>query len=412
MLTASRRASDRREKGPAAALPAREEEAELPLHGLSPAPRYTGATVETTTLRRGLPTATEAPALHGGTLDVALVLTHACNLACTYCYTGEKKRVRMPAEVARRGLAVALSTAAAAGARLQLTFFGGEPLLEHELLLSIAGEARERSESEGVPLLLQVTTNGTLLTAALVEQLAALRVHVAISLDGGPAQHDALRPMAGGGASWAAAHRGLALLLAQRERSPFDVIAVVDPRTVEALGEGVRTLLDEGVDALTLNLNFGAPWSDTALAQLESQLELVAALQLAWLRRGRWVRIQPLESALRSIAAVGRVAPPSCSAGVRRLAIAPSGRIYGCARAVGEDTGARALGHLDQGLPAPRALGPGCACASAEESGDPTVAGPAQLRHDHIVARVAERLATRLAAEYELVHIVERGHAP
>ncbi|MBX7079991.1 MAG: radical SAM protein [Nannocystaceae bacterium] len=368
--------------------------------------------METTTLRRGLPTVTDPDARRGGTLDVALVLTHACNLACAYCYTGEKKRVRMSTDVARRGLSAALSTAAAAGARLQLSFFGGEPLLEHELLLAIAAEARARSQAEGIALVQQVTTNGTLLTEALVEQLATHAVHVAISLDGGPAQHDALRPLAGGGASWPASHRGLELLLARRERTPFDVIAVVDPRTVDALGDGVRALLDEGVDALTLNINVGSPWSESELERLERQLELIAALQLAWLRRGRWVRIQPFEAALRSIASSGRVEPSSCSAGVRRLAIAPSGRIYGCARAVGEDTGARALGHLDEGLPAPRALGPGCACASAEESGDPTVAGPAQLRHDRIVAQVAARLAARLAAEYELIHIVERGAAP
>ena len=345
----------------------------------------------------------------GGALDVGLVLTHACNLACTYCYTGEKKRVRMSEAIAMRAVELAIDEAARKGAKLQLSFFGGEPLLEHELVLALAEHARAYSRGA---LVMQLTTNGTLLTEALVERLGALGVHLAISIDGTRAQQEAVRPLAGGGSSYDTTRRGLELLLAQRERFPFDVIAVVDPATVHLLGEGVRELLDLGVDALTLNTNYGGRWSDAQLDELDQQLELVAATMLAWLRRGRWVRIQPLESALRSFAELGRVTTMSCNAGARRLAVAPSGRIYGCSRAVGEDTGRGALGHLDLGLPAPHAVASGCACASAEETGDPKVAGPVQLRHDRSLAQLAERLAARIGSEYELIHVVERGPTP
>ncbi len=343
----------------------------------------------------------------GGLLDVGLVLTHACNLACTYCYTGEKKRVRMPAAVAMRTLELALMAAREADARLQLTFFGGEPLLEAELLLDVA--ARARALAEDVPLVMQATTNGTLLDEALVERLGALGVHLAISIDGTRAQHEAARPLAGGGSSWTATRRGLDLLLAQRERRPFDVIAVVDPGTVASLGDGVRELLDLGVEAITLNVHFGGVWGEPELASLEEQLEVVAALVVAWLRRGRWVRVQPLESALRSLLATGQVVVASCGAGARRLAVAPSGRIYGCCRAVGEDTGRGALGHLDAGLPGLHAGAAGCSCANAEETGDDRLAGAVQMRHDRAVERVGRRLATLIGSEHELLHIVERG---
>lgn len=346
----------------------------------------------------------------GRLLDVGLVLTHACNLACTYCYTGEKKRVRMPEAVAMRAVDLAIASARASRSKLQLTYFGGEPLLEAPLLLDVA--ARARSLADDVPLVMQMTTNGTLLDAALVERLGALGVHVAISIDGTKAQHEAARPLAGGGSSWETTRRGLDLLLAARERHGFDVVAVVDPGTVHLLGDGVRELLDLGVDAITLNANFGGVWGERELAVLEAQLEIVAALVVAWLRRGRWVRVQPLESALRSFTETGHVVTASCGAGSRRLAVAPSGRIYGCCRAVGEDTGKGALGHLDAGLPGPSEGCTGCACANAEETGDPRVAGAAQLRHDRAVERVALRLASLLSTEYELLHIVERGPSP
>jgi len=197
-----------------------------------------------TQLRAPAQRAAPAPVTGAHTLDVGLVLTHACNLACTYCYTGEKKRVRMPVDIATRALDFAFATATQSGARLQLSFFGGEPLLEHELLVALAEQARARSDALGCPLLMQMTTNGTLLTHDLVLRLGALGVHVALSLDGTRVQHEAVRPNAGGGSSYDATRRALQLLMDQRERWPFDVIAVVDPRTVDTLGAGVRELLD------------------------------------------------------------------------------------------------------------------------------------------------------------------------
>lgn len=352
------------------------------------------------------------PIVSAATLEVGLVLTHACNLACTYCYTGEKKRVRMSLDVATRALDFAFATAMGSGARLQLGFFGGEPLLEHELLVELAEHARARSAAVGCPLLMQVTTNGTLLTRDLVERLGSLGVHIALSLDGTRAQHEAVRPRIGGGSSYDATMRALRLLLDVRERWPFDVIAVVDPSTVHALGDGVRELLDLGVEALTLNMNWGGDWREPQLAAFERELEIVAAVFVAWLRRGRWVRIQPLESALRAFVRTGHIVATSCSAGTRRLAIAPSGRIYGCSRAVGEDTGRGAIGHLDRGISFTPVECDACSCAHAEETGDPGIPGPVQLRHDEVVDRVTRSVAALLGAEFELIHIVERGPSP
>jgi uncharacterized protein len=347
-----------------------------------------------------------------GTIELGLVLTHACNLACGYCYTGEKKRVRMPLDVARRALQFGFDTAARSGARLQLTFFGGEPLLELDRLLELAGLAREHSRTAGCGLVMQVTTNGTLLTAEAVRSLGELGVHIALSLDGTRAQHEAARPRKGGGSSYDATLRALHLLLEARDHAPFDVISVIDPGTVHALGDGVRELVDLGVDALSLNMNWGGAWHDADLEVLERELEIVAAVFVACVRRGRWVRIQPLESALSGLVQLGRVPATSCGSGSRRLAIAPSGRIYGCARAVGDDTGRGAIGHLDRGFTAPAQLEHACTCARKEETGDHRADGPIKLRHDRAVERVAQRVAALLQSEYTLVEVAEQGRTP
>lgn len=350
-----------------------------------------------------------APAPRSGErLELGLVLTHACNLACTYCYTGEKKRVRMTAEVAAAALDFGFDAARRRGAALQLGFFGGEPLLEPALLTAIAEQARARAAAMDWPLQLQVTTNGTRLTAALVDALARLRVHVALSLDGTRAQHEAGRPLAGGGSSYDATVAGLRLLVAARV--PFDVIAVVDPCNVAELAVGVEAMIDDGVEALTLNMNWGAAWDDAALDELDRQLERVAAVVLAWVRRGRWIRVQPLESALRSVLELGHAVNSPCAAGSRRLAVAPSGRLYGCARAVGEDDGRAAIGDVHRGVIGPSSTAEhGCTCANAEETGDPMVAGRIRIRHDRVLDQLARRLAATLGESFTQIVVTEPG---
>jgi uncharacterized protein len=357
----------------------------------------------------------DAPAVvpTGGVLEVGVVLTHACNLACVYCYTGDKKRVRMSDAVADATLDFAFRTAAERGSRLQLGFFGGEPLLERALLLDLATRARARAEAEAIGLTLQVTTNGTLLSPALVQQLGARKVHVALSIDGTRAQHEAGRPLAGGGSSWEATYAGLQQLVAARDRFPFDVIAVIDPCNVGMLADGVMELVDGGVESLTLNMNWGAPWDEAASSELEDQLERVAAVFLAALRDGRWIRIEPLVSALRSQLQLGHVVTAGCAPGGRRLAVAPSGRLYGCARAVGEDDGRAAIGHVDHGLSvAPSDPEPGCSCANAEETGHPAIAGQTRIRHDRAIASITGRLAARLGEEFTRILITEQGPTP
>jgi uncharacterized protein len=362
------------------------------------------------TLRPGAPRRGAAATATGGLLDVGLVLTHACNLACTYCYTGDKKKVRMTDDVADRALAFAFERAATSGSRLQLELFGGEPLLERAMLVRIAEDARARAVATGVPLVMQTTTNGTLLTPDLVERLRMLGVHLALSIDGTRAQHEAGRPLAGGGSSYDAVRRGLALLL--DADAAFDVIAVVDPCNVAQLSEGVLELAEAGVEAITLNVNWGARWDEAALVELEQQLERVAAVILAWTRAGRWLRVQPLESALRSQLDRGEVVTASCSAGTGRLAVAPSGRIYACARSVGEDDGRAAIGHIDRGIDVPGLVEHGCRCANAEETGDAAVAGPVRMRHDRALADITSRLAAQLGRELAQIVITDRGHTP
>src|SRR5262245_24336284 len=96
---------------------------------------------------------------------LTLVMNHACNLRCTYCYTGVKFHRAIPLSLGRRAIDCAVNSLTAGGV-LELGFFGGEPLLEAPMILALVDYSREHTRSADVELRLSMTTNGTLHTAA------------------------------------------------------------------------------------------------------------------------------------------------------------------------------------------------------------------------------------------------------
>ena len=79
---------------------------------------------------------------------LTLMVNHACNLRCTYCYTGGKFNAPMPARIALAAIDRALASLATSG-RLELSFFGGEPLIESARILEWMDYARSRAEADG-----------------------------------------------------------------------------------------------------------------------------------------------------------------------------------------------------------------------------------------------------------------------
>lgn len=347
-------------------------------------------------------------------MHVSLVLTHDCNLACTYCYTGEKFRRAMDWETAARGVDLAFE----GDGPVDLGFFGGEPFMAYEMLVRVARAARERAEREGRRLRIAVTTNGTLLTEARARELAALGVEVTLSLDGTREAHDATRPQKGGRSSFddvvaAAEHlKGAGL--------PLEVIAVVAPANVAHLGASARFLVDLGARNVILNPCFEQHWTDDDLARWEQGMRDAAEVYADAMRAGRPVAMPTFDNKLLAAAKGGLASCDMCSAGERELAVAPSGNLYPCARMVGEDRDhALVIGHLDTGVDYARVLGiprgpadpacepcaerwrcgATCACANLAETGTTHLPGGTQCWYEQASARVADAIGLTLLEE-------------
>src|SRR5262249_36042394 len=81
-----------------------------------------------------------------------------------------------------------------------LTFFGGEPLLNLPVMYLIAQRMDESARRAGVPLAINIITNGLLLTPEIVDRLAPLGLNgIKITLDGDREAHNRLRPLGGQG---------------------------------------------------------------------------------------------------------------------------------------------------------------------------------------------------------------------
>lgn len=131
--------------------------------------------------------------------SLVLQVTQNCNLRCEYCvYSGSyHNRVhsnkRMSFEMAKRGIDFLIKHSKDCNA-IHIGFYGGEPLLEFDLIHKCMQYASEKGY--GKKIYFNLTTNGTLLTKEMVEIFEKYDLHLMFSLDGPKEIHDMSRKFA------------------------------------------------------------------------------------------------------------------------------------------------------------------------------------------------------------------------
>ncbi len=338
-------------------------------------------------------------------MDVSLILTHRCNLACGYCYAGEHHKTDIDEDVLRRGVELLFSDGAP---HAQLSFFGGEPFLAFETMQRATLLAEAKAQALGRDLTLQCTTNGTLLKAEHVEFIRTHGVRVTVSIDGIREAHDQNRPCAGGKPSFDQVRAGMRRLL--DAGVACDAMMVITPDTAEHAYLSCNFLWSEGVRKVRANLALDMEWSEEARRELREQLVSIGWELLARRMRGEDVSFVPFEPGMRELEVSLAAAPVR---GPRaKLVVGTSGHLYPCAPMVGEDRDAGPearlrLGHLDDGperiLSAVRAQGvacekgKGCQCAAYLETGDRYTAGRIGGWYGRVCREIGRTVAEALA---------------
>lgn len=280
-------------------------------------------------------------------MDLTLCLTHDCNLNCTYCYAGDKHPTRMTREVADAAIELVF---AAPDEKMQLGFFGGEPLLEWDLLRYATERVDAQAAASGVEVKRTVTTNAALLDPAKVDWLREHSFYPALSIDGNRAMHDATRPLRGGGSSFDQCMEGLDNALVQYPE--IEVIVVPDPANIQHLADGVRFLVEgKNVKRVAVNPNFNGDWNDDAFAVWTRQFEELGDFYLQRYRDGLPIGLNFIDGKIITQLKNGFECRDRCTFGETEVVVSARGNLYPCERVVGnDDNDELCIGNVRDGI--------------------------------------------------------------
>lgn len=132
---------------------------------------------------------------------LCLHIAHDCNLACRYCFAEEGeyhgRRALMSYEVGKKALDFLIANS---GSRrnLEVDFFGGEPLMNWQVVKDLVAYGREQEKLHDKNFRFTVTTNGVLLNDEIQEFVNKEMDNVVLSLDGRKEINDKMRPFRNG----------------------------------------------------------------------------------------------------------------------------------------------------------------------------------------------------------------------
>lgn len=143
---------------------------------------------------------------HSQTNKITLMLTQKCNLACTYCYGGDSGRFfsngeEMSIDTAKKAIDYLISNSETRKT-YHILFFGGEPLLNFDVLKEIVEYCDILNKVTGKMFSYSMTTNGTLLDDEMLRFFKNNRIGITVSLDGNEEQHDKCRRFPNGNGSY------------------------------------------------------------------------------------------------------------------------------------------------------------------------------------------------------------------
>ncbi|HYC59174.1 MAG TPA: radical SAM protein [Thermoanaerobaculia bacterium] len=216
-----------------------------------------------------------------------LIVTRQCDLRCSYCPTVKDGWPVLSADDAIR--AIDHYIAICGGGEIKL--FGGEPLLEPEIVSAIVTDAASRAEITRITL----CTNGTHLTGDWLDLLQRTpKLAIALSIDGAAEDHDRYRrtPDRARGS-----YDAIAPLLPRFTIAPrLYVTQVVPPGTAHRAAINFHHLFDLGFRRFKILPALYVNWSDAQLAALRGALAEIAAVIVGEWRAGRYAYVRNLFS--------------------------------------------------------------------------------------------------------------------
>jgi len=264
-------------------------------------------------------------------VDVDFVLTERCNLSCDYCYIKTKKNRSLSLKTAKKAIDWLLKRPISGTSDFRINFYGGEPLLEFQLIKDIFYYAKNKTLNTKRKITFSITTNGLLFDDKVAEFWKENNFCTLLSCDGKKIAHDLHRKMADGNGSFDAISSNIKLILDSSINK--EVRMTVTPQTIEKIVESVQYFKEVGFKRIDVFYDGLSSWKKDELLIAEEQFYLLGDYYIEQFFSGNYTEIPLFENRIPSQLLKNNYEEKkdaSCGAGKVKIAIGCDGTIYPC----------------------------------------------------------------------------------
>ncbi len=286
---------------------------------------------------------------------LCLHVAHTCNLNCAYCFASQGKyhgeRALMSFETGKRALDFLMDHS---GTRrnLEVDFFGGEPLMNWDVVKRLVAYARSVEAERGKHFRFTLTTNGVLIDEDVISFACREMDNVVLSLDGRREIHDALRVDCAGNGSYDRIVPKFQKLVEARGGKNYYIRGTFTHRNPDFTKDLFHMADDLGFTELSMEPVVCAPGGPAALTEedletVKAQYELLAVDMLRRRKEGRPITFYHYMLDLENGPCVYKRIS-GCGSGTEYMAVTPWGDLYPCHQFVGEES--YRLGNIWDGV--------------------------------------------------------------
>ncbi len=274
---------------------------------------------------------------------LCLHIAHTCNLNCSYCFASQGKyhgeRALMSFEVGKQAFDWLIANS---GTRrnLEVDFFGGEPLMNFDVVKQLVAYARSIEKQYNKNFRFTLTTNGMLIDDDVIDFANRECSNVVLSLDGRKHIHDKYRVDYAGNGSWEKIVPKFQKLVNARGGKDYYMRGTFTHANPDFL-EDIREMLSLGFRELSMEPVVTAPDDPSALTEEDLPIVLAQYEQLAELMLQKHREGDPFTFYHYMIDLKGgpciykRIS--GCGSGTEYMAVTPWGDLYPCHQFVGDE---------------------------------------------------------------------------
>ncbi|MEG2086214.1 MAG: thioether cross-link-forming SCIFF peptide maturase [Clostridia bacterium] len=273
--------------------------------------------------------------------SMCLHISHDCNLRCKYCFAQEGVyhgvREQMTLEIGKKAIDFLIANSGKKH-NLELDFFGGEPLMNFDVLKGVVEYGKKRAAEVGKIFKYTVTTNGVLLDEQKRVYLNEEMDNVVMSLDGRKDINDKARPTVNGKGSYEVIIDKFKAFRHIRGNKSYFIRGTFTADNLD-FSNDVLHMNDEGFDQVSIEPVVLPPEHKMAIKsehieEIKKQYEILAKEYVERRKTDKWFSFFHFAVDLEN-GPCYRKRITGCCAGSEYLAVAPNGDIYPCHRFVG-----------------------------------------------------------------------------